>query len=209
MSAGSMRYLPVALDVRDREALVIGSGGEIPAKVLRLLEAGARVTVIAAAPDAEIAARAEAGDLSLLRREADDADLLGKAIVYVAPFTTPAEEARARRWHAEAIRRGALLCVIDRPEACTFVSNAIVRGPSMTMTFATDGASPGVARRVREDLEALFADPRLAGFLDRLAALRAELPRGQRAARMAEAVRGFAIEARLRFPAWFDRGDAP
>jgi precorrin-2 dehydrogenase/sirohydrochlorin ferrochelatase len=204
-----MRYLPVGLDVRDREALVVGCGGEIPAKIDRLREAGARVTVIAAAPDADLEARATAGAITLLRREPEDADLDGKAIVYGAPFTTPAEEARARRWHAAAVRAGTLVCAIDRPEACTFVSTAIVTAPGLTMTFGTDGRSPGTARRIREDLSDLFADPRFARFVDRLAALRASLPRGARAARLAGAVQGFAVEARLRFPGWFERDEDP
>ena len=42
-----------------------------------------------------------------------------------------------------------------------------------------------------------------------LRALRASLPRGERAARLAEAVKGFAVEARLVFPAWFEAGIAP
>lgn len=204
-----MRYLPVGLDLRDREALVIGSGGEIPAKVDRLIEVGARVTVIAATPDAAMEARATAGSITLLRREATDADLEGKAIVFVSPFGTPEEEARALRWHAEAVRAGRLFCAVDRPEACTFVNTAIARAPGLTLTIGTDGASPGAARRIREDLEALFADPRFARFVERLATLRASLPRGERAARLSEAVKGFAVEAKLRFPGWFERGEDP
>ena len=203
-----MRYLPVGLDLSGREALVVGAGAEVPAKIERLLAAGARVTVIAPEPDDATLARAAAGEITLERREPTDTDLEGKAIVFAAPAATPEGEARARRWHAEAVRRGALLCTIDRPEACTFVSMATVRAPGLTMAFGTEGASPGAARRIREDLEALFADPRFGRFIDRLAALRATLPRGQRAARMAEAVKGFAIEARLRFPAWIDQHDS-
>jgi precorrin-2 dehydrogenase/sirohydrochlorin ferrochelatase len=73
------------------------------------------------------------------------------------------------------------------------------------MSVSTGGASPALARRIREDLEALFADLRFARFLEALAALRRELPRGERGARIKEAVKGFAIEGRLRFPAWLER----
>jgi precorrin-2 dehydrogenase/sirohydrochlorin ferrochelatase len=77
------------------------------------------------------------------------------------------------------------------------------------MTFATGGTSPGVVRRIREDLEALFGDPRFGRFLGTLEGLRSRLPRGERAARMAEAVKGFALDAKLRFPAWVERGEDP
>jgi precorrin-2 dehydrogenase/sirohydrochlorin ferrochelatase len=203
-----MVTFPVDVDLRGREALVIGDGPEVWPKIDRLIEAGARVTVLAEGdPGPQLLSRAPR--MTLLAREATDADLAGKAIVFTAPFTTPAGEARALRWHARAAAEGTLFCAIDRPEACTFVNAALVRAPGLTMTFRTGGASPGAARRIREDLEALFADPRLGRFMDRLSALRASLPRGERAPRMVEAVRGFAVEARLRFPAWFERDDAP
>ena len=205
-----MRYLPLELDVHGRDALVVGTGVEVLSKVDRLVAAGARVTVIAEeAPGPDLEARAAEGRVTLLRRQATDEDLEGRAIIFVTPFTTPADEARARRWHAQAHRAGRLFCAIDRPEACTFVNSAVVSAPGLTMTFSTGGASPGTARRVREDLEALFADPRFERFMERLARLRASLPRGERAARMAEAVKGFAIDARLRFPAWLERDEEP
>lgn len=205
-----MRTLPIGLDVNQRSALVVGTSAEVISKIDRLLDAGARVTVIAADdPGEAITARAAAGRITLLRREVEDADLEGHAIVFVAPFTTPAQEVRARRWHAEATRAGRLLSVIDRPEASTCVSFAIARTPGLTLTIGTEGVSPGLARRVREDLEALFADPRFSRFVASLAALRQRLPRGERAARMAAAVEGFAIEASLRFPAWLHDKDDP
>lgn len=205
-----MRYLPIELDVRGRDALVAGASPEVLSKIDRLLAAGARVTVIAPDPaGAEIEARAASGAIALLRREVDDADLEGKAVVFLAPTTTPADEARARRLHERALRAGLLLSTIDRPETSTFVSSAVVSASGLTMTFSTAGASPGTARRIREDLEALFSDPRFARFLEALGALRAKLPRGERAARMAEAVKGFGVEARLRFPAWFERQAEP
>ena len=199
-----MRYLPVGLDLRDRRALVVGAGPEIPAKIERLLAAGARVTVIAGAPDDAVRELAARGAIELCEREAADADLDGAAIVFVAP----GDGAREARWHERAVREGRLLCVIDRPASSTFANLALARAPSLTIAIGTDGASPALARRLREDLEAAFADPRFARFLAKIAALRASLPKGARA-RAALAVKGFAVEIALRFPAWFERGEDP
>ena len=205
-----MRYLPIELDVQGREALVIGDGAEILSKIDRLVAAGARVTVIAEEPlSPELEARERAGAVTVLRRAFTDGDAEGKAIIFLAPWKTPEEQARAHRIHEAALRDGRLVCAVDRPEASTFVNAAMARAPGLTMTFSTEGASPGAARRIREDLEALFADPRWERFLSALRKRRASLPRGERAARMAEAVRGFAVEAQLRFPGWFERGEDP
>jgi precorrin-2 dehydrogenase/sirohydrochlorin ferrochelatase len=205
-----MRYLPIDLDVQNRAALLLGGSVELVSKIDRLLDAGARVTVIAeGAIDPAIEERAARGAITLHRRAFTFADLAGKAIVFQAPFTTPEEEALARRLDAHAREHGLLFCAVDRPEACTFINSAVVQASGLTMTFNTGGTSPGTARRIREDLERLFGDPRFARYLDLLRALRASLPRGERAARLAEAVKGFAVEARLAFPAWFESGEAP
>ncbi|MDC3960192.1 precorrin-2 dehydrogenase/sirohydrochlorin ferrochelatase family protein [Polyangium jinanense] len=201
-----MRYLPIELDVQGREALVVGASAEVVAKVERLLAAGARVVVVAPGEvDPVIEAMAADGRLALARREPLAGDVDGKAIVFVA--TT--EEGRAAAFHARGLAEGRLVCTLDRPELSTFVNPAVARAAGLSMTFATGGTSPGAVRRIREDLEALFGDPRFARFLEGLAGLRARLPRGERAVRMAEAVKGFAVEARLRFPAWVERGEEP
>lgn len=203
-----MVSFPVEMILQGCRALVVGTGPEIVPKVDRLLDAGAVVTVITEGPpDAELSERASR--VTLLTREATDANLEGQTIVFAAPFTTPEGEARARRWHAAAAAAGRLFCAVDRPEACTFVSSALVRAGGLTMTVSTGGKSPALARRLREDLESLFSDGRFARFLAELGTRREAIPRGARAARMAEAVRGFAVEASLRFPGWFERGDDP
>ena len=205
-----MRYLPIELDVQGREALVVGVSPEVVSKIDRLLEAGARVTVVAEGdPGSEVEERAREGFITLHRRALAEADLVGKLIVFLAPFTTPAGEAEALRLHAWARATGRLLCTVDRPEACTFINAALVEASGLTLTISTGGASPGLARRLREDLGALLADPRLAAFVERLRALRDALPRGERAARMAETVKGFSLSGTLRFPAWFDHGEDP
>ena len=210
----AMRHLPIELEVRGREALVIGVSAEIVSKIDRLVEAGAHVTVIAESDhgsesESEVKERAREGIITLHRRAFADADLDGKLIVFVAPFTTPEGEAEAQRLHAWARRENRLLCTVDRPEACTFINAAIVEVSGLKLTISTGGASPGLARRLREDLGAVLGDPRVGAFVERLRTLREALPRGERAARMAEAVKDFSLSATLRFPPWFDHGEDP
>ena len=202
-----MRYLPIELDIRGRDALVIGTGPAVNSKIDRLLAAGATVTVIAEGPlDAELARKDREGALTVQHRAFEERDLEGKVIVFLAPSQTPEEEALAKKLHQIALREGRLLCAIDRPEASTFVNAAVVRATNLTMTVSTDGRSPGAARRIREDLSVLFSDPRWERYVAALGSMREKLPKGERAAKMAEAVRGFAVEARLRFPDWFENG---
>jgi precorrin-2 dehydrogenase/sirohydrochlorin ferrochelatase len=200
-----VRTLPIELDVRGREALAVGAGAELASKIERLIAAGARVTVVCEAPDEATVELARRGFVALAERPFEDADLEGKLVVFVAP----GDPALAARLHAWAVDERRLVCTIDRPETCTFINAALVEAGGLAMTVSTAGASPGLARRIREDLGALFGEPRFARFLHVLGEARRELPRGERARAMAEAVKGFAIEARLRFPGWFERGEDP
>lgn len=202
-----MRTFPIALDLDDRGALVIGGTGEAPGTVERLLRAGARVTVVA--PDdvhEAIQEAAAAGLLELHRRPFQDEDLTAKAIV----FLTPGDDALSRRLHAELTAAGRLVCTLDRPEVSSFANLAVVAVSGLTLAFGSHGTSPGTVRRLREDLTAVFSDPRFARYLDAIGRVRERLPRGEaRRARMRAAMEGFAIEAKLRFPPWFERGEDP
>jgi precorrin-2 dehydrogenase / sirohydrochlorin ferrochelatase len=201
-----VRYLPIAVDVAGRSAVVIGATLETVSKIARLLDAGARVTVFATgAVHPDVLAREAEGTLRIERREPSADDLGAATIVFVAPE----EEARGQALMAWARGEQRLLCTIDRPEACTFVNPAVAQGPGIEVAVSTGGVSPATARRLREDLEAALADPLLARYLEALAALRASLPRAERAARMKAAAAGFALEARFTFPAWVALGAPP
>lgn len=202
-----MGLFPIALELGGREALVIGARGEAPNVVERLLAAGARVTVVAPGEvDEAIARAAAAGRLDLRRRALEDADLADKALVLLAP----GDDSLSKRLYEELSAAGRLVCTLDRPEVSAFSNMAVVDVPGLTLAFSSGGASPGTIRRIREDLTALFSDPRFAHYMEALRRARARLPRGEaRVARMRAAVEGFAVEARLRFPGWFERGEEP
>jgi precorrin-2 dehydrogenase/sirohydrochlorin ferrochelatase len=201
-----VRYFPVELDVAGRAVLVVGACGEVVSKIGRLLEASAQVVVMTTGPvDPLVEDWVAAGRVKLERREARLEDIEGKALVFVATNN----EQDAPPFYERALREGRLLCTVDRPELSTFVNPAVVHASGLTMTFASGGTAPGAMRRIREDLETLFSDPRFGKFLAALGHLRAQLPRGARAEKMADAVRGFGIDATLRFPGWLDTESPP
>ena len=196
-----MGLVTVELRVEGRVALVVGAGGEVAAKIERLVDAGAIVRVVTSEPDARVAELADAGKLELRRRAFEDADLEGAFVVFVAPTEV--------ELGARLASEGRLVSTVDRPEASTFTNVALVEASGVRVTIGTAGASPGLARRLREDLSALLSDPRLGRFVAALDRARAELPRGERARAMGTAVAGFRVSGALAFPAWFERGDPP
>lgn len=76
----------------------------------------------------------------------------GATIAFVA--VDDDEQARAA---AQALRaRGLLVNVVDRPDLCDFTTPAIVERAPVTIAIGTGGASAGLAKAVRQRIEALL-----------------------------------------------------
>ncbi len=92
------------------------------------------------------------------------------AVLAVVAIDGPAADAAATRLKA----RGLLVNVVDRPELCDFTTPAIVDRAPVLIAIATGGASAGLAKALRQRLEALLPD-RLGALADSLAAARPRL----------------------------------
>jgi precorrin-2 dehydrogenase/sirohydrochlorin ferrochelatase len=143
---------PVFLDLAGEPVVVVGAGAVAERKIAALLESGARVTVIAPKATPRLLALAEGGEVRLLARPYGPGDLAGCRLAYVA--TDDPEVSRAVR--AEATALGVWLNVADQPELCGFIAPAVVRRGDLTLAVSTGGASPALARWIRERLEADF-----------------------------------------------------
>jgi len=94
----------------------------------------------------------------------------GATIAFVA--LDDADEARAA---ADALRaRGLLVNVVDRPALCDFTTPAIVDRAPVTIAIGTGGASAGLAKAVRQRIEALLP-ARLGALASALHAARAAM----------------------------------
>ncbi len=160
------RY-PVMLDVSGRRTVVVGGGRVGERKVEGLLEVGADVTVVSPEVTPALGARAGAGLLAWRRRPYAPGDLAGACLAFAA---TDRREVNAAV-EADARAAGIPCNVADDPEGCDFVVPSVVRRGDLVIAVSTGGASPVVARKVRETLEARFG-PEWAPYLDLLARVR-------------------------------------
>jgi precorrin-2 dehydrogenase/sirohydrochlorin ferrochelatase len=148
-----MRIYPVSLTGLDqRTAVVIGGGKVAYRKVKALLEAGAAITVISPALIPELSILASEHLISVLQRVYQESDLKD-AFLVIAATDDPALN---RSIWQDALRWKCLVNVVDDPQHSNFILPAVVRRGDFTISISTGGASPALARRVREQLEDQF-----------------------------------------------------
>ncbi len=147
----AFRY-PIMLDLEARPCLVVGGGPVAGRKIEGLLEANARVTVVSPALAPSVLALAREGRLRWWPREYVDGDLVGFVLVLVAADDPSVN----RRVATEARGHSVWVNCADDPERCDFILPSVLRRGPLTVTVSTGGASPALARLVREELEGVL-----------------------------------------------------
>ena len=146
---GGEPVYPVFLKLEGRRVLLVGGGRVAAGKVRALVDAGARVTVVA--PDVldEIAA----APVSVERRPFVPADLDGAwYVVAAAPRGVNAAVAR------EAYARGIFVNAVDDVENASAYAGAILRRAGATIAISTGGDAPALAGLLREALESVLPE---------------------------------------------------
>jgi uroporphyrin-III C-methyltransferase / precorrin-2 dehydrogenase / sirohydrochlorin ferrochelatase len=148
-----MRFLPVFLDTAAGVFIVIGAGEPVLGKLRLLRAAGARTRWFAAGADVaeEMVALWGARQMDISVADPLQADW-SDAVAVVSAAGDPLDAqiaARARRLRVP-------VNVVDRPELSTFIFPAIVDRGEVVVAIGTGGASPVLARRLRERIETLL-----------------------------------------------------
>jgi uroporphyrin-III C-methyltransferase/precorrin-2 dehydrogenase/sirohydrochlorin ferrochelatase len=148
-----MKFLPIFLDSQAGPILLVGAGDPVRARLRLLLAAEARVRWHATDGDFAVAGL-DAIAASRIERVAADprtADLSGIVAVFCAGAGEIGITVAARGRAA-----GVPVNVMDDPAHSSFIVPAIVDRGDVVVAVGTGGASPVVARRVRERIEALL-----------------------------------------------------
>jgi siroheme synthase-like protein len=166
-----MALYPIFVETRGRRVIVIGGGHVGAEKVRGLLAGEADVTVVSPSLIPELEELRDAGRIHHFDRSYDERDLdAGFEFVMIATDdgTINAKVAAAAR------RRGIWVNAADDPKHCDFILPAVVRKGKITLAASTSGASPALARRLREELDA-YLTPDMPALADLLAEVRQEV----------------------------------
>jgi siroheme synthase-like protein len=141
--------LPLFLKLESREVLVVGAGRVAERKIAELVEARARVRVVALEATDTVKALAAGRAVRWEARAFEDADVDGAWLIVAA--TGDAEVQRRVADIAET-KRVFVIAVDDKANASAYGGAVVRRGP-VAIAISTSGESPALARLMREVLE--------------------------------------------------------
>jgi siroheme synthase-like protein len=166
-------FYPIYLDLRSRNVLVVGGGPIATGKVGGLLEAGARVTVVAPEVSEAIAQWHAEQKIVWYAREFLERDIENQFIVISA---TDDKVLNARVYQlANAQQRVAN--AVDDLDNCNFIAPAIARQGELQVAISTAGKSPALAKQIRDRVQDEILTEETAHLADFLGSWRPEVKR--------------------------------
>lgn len=156
---------PIFLKLSGRSVLVVGAGPVAASKLGGLIDAGAKIHVVAP----EIVPEIEQMGLHVSRREFRRSDL-DQVWLVVAAATPNVNRAVAE----EAERRQVFVNAVDEPENASAYLGGVTRRAGVTFAISTDGRAPALAGLLREGLDTLIPEADLETWLSDADELRAQ-----------------------------------
>lgn len=146
---GALPYLPVFMGLKNRLCLVIGEGELASVKMALLRRAGARVRLVASAPEPILDAPLR--DPQVTRLDGPlAAEHFHDIVLAIDASGDDAVNARSTRLAKAA---GVPINVADRTHLCDFILPAILDRSPVVVAVSTGGLAPAVARLIRQRLE--------------------------------------------------------
>jgi precorrin-2 dehydrogenase / sirohydrochlorin ferrochelatase len=161
---------PIFLKLDGRRALVVGAGTVAEGKIRGLLEAGASIEVVAPEAVFQVQKWAGEGVVEWKSRAFQTSDLDQVSLV-IAATSSPELNAQVFK---EAKARKVLCNAVDDPENCDFYYPAVVRRGDLQIAISTNGRSPALAQRLRQELEEQFG-PEYEQWVEELGKAREQL----------------------------------
>ncbi|MBZ5620012.1 MAG: bifunctional precorrin-2 dehydrogenase/sirohydrochlorin ferrochelatase [Acidobacteriia bacterium] len=143
-----MRHYPIFLDLKDKPVLVVGAGKVALRKTKGLLEAGARITVVAPEWEPEF----ETLPVRMVERRFRASDLGGCLLAFAATD----DRLTNHRIGIAAKGKGVFANIADSAEECGFIVPARVERGSVQIAVSTGGESPRLSAELRKRIEEIL-----------------------------------------------------
>jgi precorrin-2 dehydrogenase / sirohydrochlorin ferrochelatase len=166
-----MAKYPIFLELQGRRVVLVGGGTIALRKAQPLIEAGARLIVVAERFDpmlellCEKERKAEA-----VKAPYSQEYLVGATLVIAATNNHDLN----RQIHHDCQNLDILCNVVDDPQFCDFFAPAVVKRGNLQIAISTGGLYPAYAGHIKKKLEGIFSDAH-AAFLVELEGLRTKI----------------------------------
>jgi precorrin-2 dehydrogenase len=144
-----LKYYPVCLDITNRSCIVVGGGDVAERKVERLLDFGARVSVIGKKLTPRLQTMKREGRITHIDADYDRA-YIDDAFLVIGATDKDDINAEISR---DGREKGILVNIVDDPDKCDFILPSLLQQGDLLIAVSTGGKSPALAKKMREDLE--------------------------------------------------------
>jgi len=156
----AMDYLPINIDLKNKDCLVLGAGAVAARKIQMLLKVGAKITCIGLEINKAIIGLSEQRKIKLV-----NADLIANSDTlltakYLKEFkliiSTTGDSFIAQKVYKICEINNILINTVDNRALCNYISPAIVNRNPLIVSISSAGAAPVLARNIREKIEKLL-----------------------------------------------------
>ena len=165
-----MAKYPIYLELSGRRVVIIGAGPVAVRKAQTLLEAGARLIIIAEQINDMPASLCSGSDAELIKSRYSKEYLAGAVLVIAATNKPKLNE----QIYKDCQKLEILCNVVDEPQLCDFFVPAVTKRGGLQIAVGTDGHCPAYAGHIRKKLEKIFTDKH-GEFLAELEPLRKQI----------------------------------
>ena len=148
-----MKY-PIFLNLESKRAVVIGAGSVAARKILGLLEAKARLVVVAEHIDDALKARCKNTDIEFVEAKYSKDYLVGATIAFAATNDRKTNE----QIYKDCQQLEILCNSPDNPDVCDFLLPAVVKRGDLQIAIGTEGNCPAYAGHLRQKIEEIITE---------------------------------------------------
>ena len=149
-----MSKYPIFLELGGRRAVVIGGGSVAVRKAQSLLDADARLVVVAERIDKMMTTLCKNKKAKLIKSKYSK-DYLSGAVLAIAATN---DHQLNKRIYKDCQELEILCNVVDEPELCDFFVPAVVKRGDLKIAVGTEGHCPAFAGHIRKKLEKIFTE---------------------------------------------------
>ncbi len=144
-------YFPIHINIEYKTVVIVGGGHVATQKVASLLPAKANIVVVSPTLHETLLPLAQSGQITWRDKVFEPRDLDDASLIIAATNDTTVNEAVQ-----EAAQHWQLLNRADAQGESNFITPATIRRGPLVLTVSTSGASPSLARKIKEDLAEQF-----------------------------------------------------